>query len=109
MSKLEFISGNVFIRKNRLEKKGDFTEGHKHAFDHTTIVFKGSVRVSATLENGTKIEREFVAPAHVLIKAHVEHLITALEDDSVYWCVYSHRTPQGEVSVEYDGWNSAYQ
>ena len=25
------------------------------------------------------------------------------------WCVYSHRTPQGEVSEHNTGWNEAYQ
>ena len=108
---MEWISGNIFIRPNRLEKKGDCVNGHKHNFDHTTIVFKGSIHIHAVLPNGTTIDRDFGDGhdvRHCLIKAEVEHQITALEDHTEFWCVYSHRTPQGEVSLVQTGWNEAY-
>lgn len=105
---MEWVSGNVFIRPNKLAKAGDRTDGHKHNFDHTTVVFKGGVHVKAKLPNGTEIERDFIAPSHCLIRADVEHEITALSDDTEYWCVYSHRDPQGEVTQHYDGWGTAY-
>ncbi len=104
----EWISGNVFIRPNELSEKGGKVNGHKHNFDHTTIVFKGSVHVKGVLPNGNVIERDFVAPSHFLVKADVEHEITALEDDTIFWCVYSHRDPQGQVSVENTGWGPGY-
>lgn len=104
---MEWVSGNVLIRPNTLEKAGDVTQGHGHKFDHTTIVFKGAIRVKAKLPSG-EIERDFKAPAHCLIRAGVEHEITALQDNTVYWCVYSHTTPQGEISQVYDGWSKAY-
>ncbi len=40
----------------------------------------------------------------VLILAGVLHRITALEDGTIYHCIYAHRTPQGDVVQEYDGW-----
>lgn len=104
----EWISGNVFIRPNELAK-GDVTQGHTHNFDHTTIVFKGAILIRAETPDGRRIEREFRAPAHALILAHVRHEITALEDGTVYWCVYSHRTPQGDVTEHYTGWTEAYR
>lgn len=104
----EWISGNIFIRPNPLPKAGDKVDGHTHNFDHTTIVFRGAVHVKATLPNGTIIERDFHAPAHCLIRADVMHEITALEDNTEFWCVYSHRTPQGEVAETYTGWEGAY-
>jgi len=103
---MEFVSGNIFIRPNKL-RQGQTTEGHAHKFDHTTIVFKGRVHVSATLPDGQRIERDFVAPSYFLVKAEVLHAITALEDGTEYWCVYSHRTPQGDVIQEWDGWKEA--
>lgn len=106
---MEWISGNIFIRTNPLPKAGNAVHGHKHNFDHTSIIFKGAVHVKAKLPNGTVVERDFYAPAHVLIRADVEHEITALVDDTEFWCVYSHRTPQGDVQLVYDGWNEAYQ
>jgi quercetin dioxygenase-like cupin family protein len=104
----EWVSGNVFIRPVSLARAGDVTAGHAHHFDHTTIVLSGGIRVRADLPDGRTIDREFHAPAHCLILAGVEHEITALADDTAYWCVYSHRTPQGEVSQVYTGWEEAY-
>ena len=83
-------------------------DGHTHEFDHTTIVFKGAVHVTATLENGNVVEEDFVAPAHFLVKAEVTHKIVATMDDTEFWCVYSHRNAQGEVVQEDNGWSAAY-
>jgi len=53
-------------------------------------------------------ERDFHAPSHCLIKADVEHEITAIESGTEFWCVYSHLTPQASVSQDYTGWDKAY-
>lgn len=105
----EWVSGNIFIRANRSEAVGDRVDGHKHNFDHTTIVHKGAIHVRATLPSGQIIERDFVAPSHCLIRADVEHEITALEPITEFWCVYSHRTPQAEITQEFTGWEDAYR
>jgi quercetin dioxygenase-like cupin family protein len=105
---MEWVSGNVLIRPNKMEKTGDVIHGHTHNFDHTTILFRGAFRIKAKLANGTEIVREAKAPAHFLIRADVEHEITALSDDTEFWCVYAHRTPQGDVIQTYDGWQKAY-
>lgn len=105
---MEFQSGNIFIRVQDLEKVGDKTTGHTHNFDHTTIIFKGAVRITAKLPNGTEMVREAKAPHHFLIRAEVSHEIEALEDNTVYWCVYSHRNHQGEVVQDHDGFRDAY-
>lgn len=125
---MEWISGNIFIRPNDLPKAGDKVDGHPHNFDHTTIVYAGKIKVVAhkTLkdengkylkdENGQYQKGEFIAEheygngaedRHVLIKADVLHEITALEDNTVFWCVYSHRTPQGDVIQKFEGWLGA--
>lgn len=104
---VEWVSGNIFIRPNKFPDAGDAVQGHTHNFDHTTIVFTGAVHVRARLPNGAIIERDFHAPAHFLVKAEVEHEITALVDGTEFWCVYSHRTPQGDVVQEWGGWEAA--
>jgi len=104
----EWISGNVFIRPNRLDKVGDRTAGHTHNFDHTTIVFSGAVHVRATLQSGVVIEKDFAAPSHFLVKADVKHEITATQPETVFWCVYAHRDPQGRVTQQTTGWPDAY-
>lgn len=109
---MEWVSGNVFIRASGKMAKGDRTAGHRHNFDHTTIVFSGSIHIKATLPDGSAIERDFGEGQpngrHCLIKAEVEHEITALTDNTEYWCIYSHRTPQGDVIQHWDGWDAAY-
>lgn len=102
---MEIVSGNIFIRPNALLPKGHVVEAHKHKFDHTTIIFTGSIHVKKTELDGSVVEKDFVAPSHFLVRAGVEHEITSLEDDTTYWCVYSHRNAQGEVVQEYDGFN----
>lgn len=106
---MEWVSGNVYIRPNKLKDVGDLVQGHKHNFDHTTIVFKGAVHVTAVLPDGKKIERDFMAPSHFLVRAEVEHRIVAIQSDTEFWCVYSHHTPQGDVVQEYPGWPEAYR
>lgn len=110
---MEWVSGNIFIRPYPLALAGDRCMGHKHNFDHTTIVFKGAVHVRAGLPDGSVIERDFGEGMsngrHFLVKAEVEHEIVALVDNTEFWCVYSHREPQGEVIQHYDGWDTAYR
>lgn len=105
---MEWISGNIFIRPMKFAKTGDKVDGHTHRFDHTTVVFKGAVRVRAKLPSGQMIERAFAAPSHFLVKADVEHEITATEDNTEAWCVYAHRDAQGEVVQQYTGWDAGY-
>src|SRR4051812_35856779 len=45
--------GNIYIRRNRLATVGACVEGHRHTFDHTTIVFTGAVHVRAVKPDGT--------------------------------------------------------
>lgn len=104
--KPEQISGNIFIRPNYLEHIGDVVHGHKHNFDHTTFLFTGKAHVKAVLPNGSIVEKDFTAPSHFLVKKDVEHEITALEPDTEFFCVYSHRDAQGRVTEENDGWGN---
>ena len=130
---MEFVSGNIYIREMRFDKAGEVVEGHGHRFDHTTIVIRGALKIEhveplewheepspvATdppLQVVTKWKtvREVVKRAveghnWVLIKAGVIHRITALEANTLAHCVYSHRTPQGEIVQESDGWMGAFQ
>lgn len=89
----ERVSGNIFIRPSGILAAGKTMPRHRHNFDHTTIVFSGAIRIVP--DGGEAVELR--APAEYLVLASVEHEITALEDGTVYWCVYSHRSAQGEV------------
>jgi len=44
-----------------------------------------------------KDPKEFVAPTFIVIKKELIHKMTALEDDTVYYCVFALRDVDGEV------------
>lgn len=96
--------GNFFVRPNGPLRKGQVVRLHAHKYPHVLCVFKGRVHVHAVLPEGQVIERDYGMassdPRYCLIAAGVAHEITALEDDSEFDCLFSLRTPDGEV-VEY--------
>lgn len=96
--------GNIFVRTQDPMKAGDVVEGHKHNFDHVTYVSLGSFRI----ERGDEFVEVRQGELPVLIRAGVKHKLTALEDGSVYHCIYSHMNAQGEVVQRYTGWRGAY-
>lgn len=85
--------GNIWVRQHVLERKGDKSLGHKHFFDHVTLLTKGKVEV--TVEG--KEPKQFTAPTFIVIKKEQEHKIVALEDDTIYYCVFALRNIDGEV------------
>lgn len=114
-----FGNSNIFRRKNLMVKAGDKINGHKHNFDHVSEVKRGAVHLKATLPDGRIVEADCYAPTepeyngdndYVLIRAGVEHEITALKDDTIFDCLYAHRTPQGDViQTPYTGFREAYE
>lgn len=96
------VSGNIFIRKVHFEKKGDYLDGHKHVFDHTTIFLEGTFHVHTKEPGGVENDYDVVAPNYMLIKKDVEHLITTTsKGGGKFWCVYSHRDANGGVVQEF--------
>jgi len=79
-------SSNVYIEQLVFEKKGDCNIGHEHTFDHQTLLASGALEADV---NG-KISF-FRAPHIIFIKAGVSHKFTALEDNTVAYCVHALR------------------
>ena len=84
-SQLSLIS-NVWIKLMTFEKTGDVNEGHKHVFDHATLLVKGKVEVDVEGEKSV-----FGAPHIIFIAKERIHTITALEDGSVAACIHAIR------------------
>jgi hypothetical protein len=131
---MEYRSGSIYMRTHDfLLEEGSVVEGHCHNFDHTTFFFAGKWRVTAyapifaedgktrlLLEDasGKKVPaKQFVREvivqgghphAWLLIEAGLEHKLELIEGFGCYACVYSHRTPDGDVTEEYTGWAKAY-
>lgn len=97
--------GNIWVKSHILEKAGDSNGvGHLHHFDHVTLLIKGSVKVE--VEGGPP--KEFHAPTFIVIKKNNKHKITALEDDSVFYCVFAIRDIDGQVGDIVDEKNTPY-
>ena len=77
---------SVYIRQMTFKKSGDVEIGHKHIFDHQTLVANGSVVVEV---DGNK--QTFKAPHIVFIKKDAIHELTALEDETVVYCIHALR------------------
>ena len=76
-----------------LAKAGDSHDGHKHYFDHVTLLVKGNVQV----EVEDHLAKQFQSPTFIVIDKDHEHKITALTDDVLYYCVFALRDMNGEV------------
>jgi hypothetical protein len=99
--------GNIWVRQNYLEKAGDKVGGHIHYFDHVSLLAKGSISVQIDdLE-----PRTFSAPTFIIIRKEHIHQITALEDDTSWYCVFAVRDIDGQttdiVDPENDPWFAA--
>lgn len=79
-------AGNLWLRQMHFAKAGDANEGHKHNYDHLTLLAHGSVRVHVDDQT-----TDFTAPQMIFITKGKRHFIEALEDGTVAYCVHALR------------------
>lgn len=107
------LVGPVGIRRELLEKTCQEAVGHTHNYDHTTIVIRGRLQITyhQLQTDGTwavsKVEEASQGSA-VFIAATVRHTLKALDDNTQYMCVFSHRDFDGLVTQIYVGNAKAY-
>jgi quercetin dioxygenase-like cupin family protein len=77
---------NLWSKQMIFHKKGDYEQGHSHLFDHLTLLAYG--KLSVTVDDNTT---EFSAPQMIYIKAGKFHKLTALEDNTVAYCIHALR------------------
>lgn len=80
------VVANVFVRQMHFKHEGDTELGHRHSYDHLTLLAKGKLRVSV---NGKSTE--YTAPTMIYIRAEFNHELTALTPDTVAYCVHGLR------------------
>lgn len=89
---------NIYNRLMHFKNKGDVENGHKHTFDHGTLVSSGSVLYEVLDDNGiVTASKVFVAPDMVYVNKDKFHRITALEDNTVCACIHAVKTLDGEI------------
>ena len=89
---------NVYTRMMHFLNKGDVEEGHKHTYDHATLVSSGSVQLDILDDFKNVVDTNtFRAPTMIYIKKENNHRITALEDNTVCGCIHAVRTIDEEI------------
>ena len=85
---------NVYSRLMHFKNKGDVEVGHKHTFDHGTLLSSGSVLYEIVDEdNGETISSKvFHAPNFIFVDKDKKHRITALKKDTVCACIHALKT-----------------
>jgi len=77
---------NMFVRQMHFKSKGDIEQGHKHNFDHLTLLASGKLLVEVNDDI-----TEYTAPTMIYINKDVMHKLTALEDNTVAYCIHGLR------------------
>ena len=89
---------NVYTRSMHFKNKGDIEEGHKHTYDHATLVSNGSLMVEMLDENdNVKHSKVFQAPNLIFINKDKKHRLIALQDNTVCACIHAIRTIDEEI------------
>jgi hypothetical protein len=81
---------NLFSRQMHFKSAGDLEHGHRHPFDHLTLLASGALRVTV---NGKTTD--FKAPHMIFIKAEYQHELVALKDNTVAYCIHALRDGDG--------------
>ena len=77
---------NMFVRQMSFKQAGDTEQGHTHSFDHLTLLSSG--RLLVEVPQGTTI---YNAPAMIFIHKDIMHKLTALEPNTLAYCIHGLR------------------
>ena len=91
--KIAFVH-DLFTRMMFFENVGDTEIGHKHQFDHATLVAHGSVLVRCRGK-----ETVFNAPQLIWIAAELEHELVAQEAGTVCVCLHTTESARWESNI----------
>jgi quercetin dioxygenase-like cupin family protein len=80
-----YFSGGVYANRMDFQEAGSFGVQHKHNYDHLSILASGSVLLEVEGSPNTVHK----APAALTIVAGKTHKVTALEANSVWFCIHA--------------------
>jgi quercetin dioxygenase-like cupin family protein len=83
---------NVFVRQMHYHKAGAYMNGHKHPYNHLTLLGKGKLKITVNDK-----ETVYTAPHAIFIHKDFEHRLVALEDNTVAYCIHATRDDSGNV------------
>jgi len=85
------LYGNVLCRRFVL-RRGESVPGHAHQFDHLSLLLRGRMRV--TVDGHAT---EYDAPQEVVMPKGVVHALEALDDDTIWLCIFACRGEHGDA------------
>lgn len=89
---------NVYSRMMLFKQAGDQEQGHKHDYNHGTLLSKGRLLVQKLDDSGAiTSSKVFTAPSFIFVEKDVKHLLTAVEDDTVAVCIHALRDVDQEI------------
>jgi quercetin dioxygenase-like cupin family protein len=80
---------NMYVRMMEFKKTGCCEPGHAHPFDHLTLLAKGSLQIEIDGMLTT-----FFAPKMIFIAKDKVHKVTALEDNTLAFCIHPIRNSE---------------
>ena len=83
-----YAVGGVYVKELLLSHKGSKVVGHKHKFDHLSLLATGIVKVTVDGHSTT-----YIGPIGINIKANQQHEILAITDNCLWYCI--HAVPEG--------------
>ena len=81
---------NLYSRQMHFKKIGDIEIGHKHPFDHLTLLASGSLKIKVNNK-----ETIFKAPHMIYIAKDLVHELTSLENNTLAFCIHPLRDGNG--------------
>jgi len=90
---------NVLSKMMYFEKAGQMVIGHRHPYNHATLVATGAVKVTMTYPDpkNRRPTKIFKAPTMIYIPEGATHELVAMEDNTVCVCIHALRTIDTEI------------
>lgn len=90
--------GNLWVFEIGLKEKGNQKPKHKHEFDHLHLIVKGSALFEVyDKDNNIIFTDTYTAPQWIKIPKMHDHQITALEDDTIGYCIHPMRNEDDDL------------
>lgn len=96
--------GNVWVSQHYMPEAGMEIDMHEHDHDHASLLVSGAVDVNI---EGQPVKR-FIAPTFIVIRANMKHKIVAVEDNTIWYCVFALRDIDGNIINQFDESNAPY-
>ena len=88
------LVSNIWTRMMHFVNAGDREQGHIHTYDHVTLLAYGKLEVEVD-----GITTVFEAPQMIFINKDKKHQLTALEDNTLAYCIHALRDSDNSGNI----------